>query len=170
MLRNLSEYKPRAQYELRIRARACGHRGCPVSLLTFLDIPVERKYNGFINSEYFTKDSNDSHYQTEGEFYVMSEQLLEIKGLHAGVEGKEILKGLDLSLGRGEVHVILGPNGSGKSTLMNVIMGHPNYEVTDGEIRMEGEECILNLSTPYHFLRGVRIYLSTWHHTTILRR
>ena len=60
----------------------------------------------------------------------MAENLLEIKDLHAGVEGKEILKGLSLSVGKGEVHVILGPNGSGKSTLMNIIMGHPKYEVT----------------------------------------
>ncbi len=70
----------------------------------------------------------------------MSEQLLAIKDLHAGVEGKEILKGLSLSIGKGEVHVILGPNGSGKSTLMNVIMGHPKYEVTGGSMTFEGEE------------------------------
>ena len=57
----------------------------------------------------------------------MAENLLEIKDLHAGVEGKEILKGLSLSVGKGEVHVILGPNGSGKSTLMNIIMGHSKY-------------------------------------------
>ena len=55
----------------------------------------------------------------------MADTLLEIKGLHAGVADKEILKGLDLTVRKGEVHVILGPNGSGKSTLMNVIMGHP---------------------------------------------
>ncbi len=67
-------------------------------------------------------------------------QLLEIKDLHAGVEGKEILKGLSLSVGKGEIHVILGPNGSGKSTLMNVIMGHPKYQITSGTIEFEGEE------------------------------
>lgn len=67
-------------------------------------------------------------------------QLLEIKDLHAGVEGKEILKGLSLSVGKGEIHVILGPNGSGKSTLMNLIMGHPKYQITSGTIEFEGEE------------------------------
>ena len=72
----------------------------------------------------------------------MSEKLLEIKSLHAGVEGKEILHGIDLSLGRGEVHVLLGPNGSGKSTLMNVLMGHPRYEVTEGAIDFEGESLL----------------------------
>ena len=70
----------------------------------------------------------------------MSEQLLAIKDLHAGVEGKEILKGLSLNIGKGEVHVILGPNGSGKSTLMNVIMGHPKYEVTGGSMTLEGDD------------------------------
>ncbi len=70
----------------------------------------------------------------------MSEKLLEIKDLHAGVEDKEILKGLSLSIGKGEVHVILGPNGSGKSTLMNVIMGHPKYQVTGGSMLFEGED------------------------------
>ena len=72
----------------------------------------------------------------------MSDALLDIKGLSAGVEGKEILKGLDLTINKGEVHVILGPNGSGKSTLMNVIMGHPKYEVTAGEIFFEGESLL----------------------------
>ena len=70
----------------------------------------------------------------------MAEQLLEIKDLHAGVEDKEILKGLSLSVGKGEVHVILGPNGSGKSTLMNIIMGHPKYTVTSGSMTFEGED------------------------------
>lgn len=70
----------------------------------------------------------------------MDEKLLEIKDLCVGVEGKEILKGLSLSVNKGEVHVILGPNGSGKSTLMNSIMGHPDYTLLGGNILFEGEE------------------------------
>ena len=70
----------------------------------------------------------------------MAENLLTIRELHAGVEGREILKGLDLTINKGEVHVLLGPNGSGKSTLMNIIMGHPKYQVTSGTMAFEGEE------------------------------
>ena len=65
---------------------------------------------------------------------------LEIRNLHVSAEGKEILKGLDLNVTRGEVHALMGPNGSGKSTLANAIMGHPALEVSDGEISFEGEE------------------------------
>ena len=72
----------------------------------------------------------------------MSDKLLAVKDLHARVEDKEILHGLNLSLGKGEVHVILGPNGSGKSTLMNVLMGHPKYEVTAGRIDFEGKSLL----------------------------
>jgi len=64
---------------------------------------------------------------------------LEIKNLHVSAEGKEILKGLDLEVGRGEVHALMGPNGSGKSTLANSIMGHPSFEVTEGSIAFAGE-------------------------------
>jgi Fe-S cluster assembly ATP-binding protein len=64
---------------------------------------------------------------------------LEISNLHVSAEDKQILKGLDLSVSKGEIHALMGPNGSGKSTLANAIMGHPSLEVTDGEIRFDGE-------------------------------
>jgi Fe-S cluster assembly ATP-binding protein len=63
---------------------------------------------------------------------------LEIQGLHASIDGKEILKGIDLELSRGEIHAVMGPNGSGKSTLANVLMGHPAYEVTAGTVHFKG--------------------------------
>ena len=90
----------------------------------------------------------------------MAENLLEIKDLHAGVEGKEILKGLSLSVGKGEVHVILGPNGSGKSTLMNIIMGHPKYEVTSGTMSFEGED-ITGLKTFERARKGLFLSFQT---------
>ncbi len=67
---------------------------------------------------------------------------LEIRGLHAAVEDKEILKGIDLVVPQGEVHAIMGPNGSGKSTLANVVMGRPGYKVTAGEIRFKGQDIV----------------------------
>jgi Fe-S cluster assembly ATP-binding protein len=66
--------------------------------------------------------------------------MLKIEDLHVEIDGQEIVKGLDLEVGQGEIHAIMGPNGSGKSTLANVLMGHPRYEVTGGSITFQGED------------------------------
>ena len=68
--------------------------------------------------------------------------MLEIKNLHASVEGKEILRGVNLTIRDGEVHVLMGPNGSGKSTLSNVLVGNPKYEVTEGSITFNGKDLL----------------------------
>jgi Fe-S cluster assembly ATP-binding protein len=68
--------------------------------------------------------------------------MLEIKNLHVNVEGQEILKGLDLTINKGEVHSIMGPNGSGKSTLAQVLAGRDTYEVAEGEILFEGKDLL----------------------------
>ena len=66
--------------------------------------------------------------------------MLKIENLQVEIDGQEIVKGLDLEVGEGEIHAIMGPNGSGKSTLANVLMGHPRYEVTGGAITFRGED------------------------------
>ena len=69
---------------------------------------------------------------------------LEIKNLHVSIEDKEILKGVNLTINTGEIHAVMGPNGTGKSTLSAAIMGHPSYEVTEGEILLDGEKRLRN--------------------------
>jgi len=68
--------------------------------------------------------------------------MLEIRNLHANVEGREILKGIDLDIATGEVHAVMGPNGSGKSTLARVLAGHQSYEVTAGQILFDGRDLL----------------------------
>ncbi len=79
---------------------------------------------------------------------------LEVRGLRVSVEGKEILRGIDLVVRQGEVHALMGPNGSGKSTLANVIMGRPGYEVTEGRILFKGED-VTGLSADERARRGL---------------
>jgi Fe-S cluster assembly ATP-binding protein len=80
--------------------------------------------------------------------------MLEIKDLRAGIDGKEILQGLNLTIQRGEVHAIMGPNGSGKSTLANVLAGRPQYAVSGGSILFEGKD-LLEMSTEDRAREGV---------------
>jgi Fe-S cluster assembly ATP-binding protein len=68
--------------------------------------------------------------------------MLTVRNLHARVAGRDILRGIDLSMNHGEVHAIMGPNGSGKSTLARVLAGHPEYEITQGEVLFEGENLL----------------------------
>ncbi len=80
--------------------------------------------------------------------------MLEIKDLHAAVEGEEILKGINLTINAGEVHAIMGPNGSGKSTLSKVLAGHEGYEVTGGQVLFEGRD-LLELAPEERAREGV---------------
>lgn len=68
--------------------------------------------------------------------------MLKIKNLHANIEGNEILRGINLEVNAGEIHAIMGPNGSGKSTLAKVVAGHPAYEVTEGEVLIDGQNIL----------------------------
>jgi Fe-S cluster assembly ATP-binding protein len=81
-------------------------------------------------------------------------QLLEIKNLHVEIDGKKILKGLDLTVEKGQVAAIMGPNGSGKSTLAYVLAGKPDYEVTEGDVLLDGES-ILEMSPDERAAKGV---------------
>ncbi len=80
--------------------------------------------------------------------------MLEIRDLHATVEGKEILRGINLTINKGEIHAIMGPNGSGKSTLAKILAGHPAYEVTRGEVLFEGRN-LLELAPDERAREGV---------------
>ena len=80
--------------------------------------------------------------------------MLEIRDLHATVDGKEILRGINLSIKKGEIHAIMGPNGSGKSTLAKILAGHPAYEVTQGEVLFEGRN-LLELAPDERAREGV---------------
>ena len=80
--------------------------------------------------------------------------LLEIKDLHAGFEGTEIVNGVSLTVNKGEIHAIMGPNGSGKSTLAKVLVGHPSYEVTQGSITYNGKN-LLEMDAEDRALAGV---------------
>lgn len=72
--------------------------------------------------------------------FIVTAPLLQIDNLHASADGHQILKGVDLTVERGEIAALMGPNGSGKSTLSNVLMGHPSYEITEGRILFKGED------------------------------
>ena len=80
--------------------------------------------------------------------------MLEIKDLHASVEGNEILKGISLSIKKGEIHAVMGPNGSGKSTLAKILSGHPSYKATGGEILFEGKN-LFDMDAEERSLSGI---------------
>jgi Fe-S cluster assembly ATP-binding protein len=87
-----------------------------------------------------------------GGSFVMA--FLDVNSLHASIEGKEILTGLSLNVDKGEVHALMGPNGSGKSTFANVLLGHPKYTITSGDILVKGQS-ILDLSTDERSKKGI---------------
>ncbi len=94
----------------------------------------------------------------------MSSKVLKIDNLHVAIDGKEILKGVSLTIRQGEVHALMGPNGSGKSTLSYALMGHPNYEITEGSVTIDGQD-ILELEA--HERAKAGIFLAFQYPTSI---
>ena len=92
--------------------------------------------------------------KTKGMRFTVSKELLEIKDLYVNAEEKEILKGINLKINKGEIHVIMGPNGSGKTTTANAILNNPAYRKTNGKISFEGQD-ITNCSTDEIARKGV---------------
>jgi Fe-S cluster assembly ATP-binding protein len=125
---------------------AAGVTECPVDT-GFVDDRLglhdaERSYDGISNEggKNSTSGSNEES-GTKGVERALA--LLELKNLHVAIEdGTEIVRGVDLALNTGEVHAVMGPNGSGKSTLAYALMGHPAYEITEGEILLDGENMV----------------------------
>jgi len=94
----------------------------------------------------------------------INQPLLELQDVHIAIDGKEIVKGVNLIVNKGEIHAVMGPNGSGKSTLANTVMGHPRYTVTGGDIFFQGES-ILRLPPDERARRG--LFLSLQYPTAI---
>ncbi len=99
------------------------------------------------------RNSRDASFNNEGLNAEMS-HVLSIKNLHVSVEGKPILRGVNLEMKHGETHALMGPNGSGKSTLGLAIMGHPNYEITEGSIELDGVN-VLEMSPDQRARAGI---------------
>jgi Fe-S cluster assembly ATP-binding protein len=94
----------------------------------------------------------------------MTEHVLRVAGLRAGIAGREILQGVDLEVRSGEVHALMGPNGSGKSTLSHVLMGRPDYEVIAGSVTLDGEEL---LGRPTHERAALGLFLALQYPTEV---